>query len=367
MNEVAKAEQGGQLPATQSVTLLSHIIAASANPEVDANKMEQMANLALRLQDRERETQYAQDFAAAVMEMPRISKRNEIIIPGKEGKPGRVQGKFASWENIDAVIRPILARHNLVLTFRIGQAEAGAVAVTPVLTHTSGYREVGDPMRVPADTSGSKNAAQAVGSSSQYGKRYAACAILNIVTEGEDRDGTSYPLASDELNDRQQRKVDEAYAAHKDGNYQAFWDKQTAQDRELLVIRGVHAELTGAPQIPGPRTIPVDTDADTREDTSGVEIDDSARDEPDNSADTSGGKRTAAQLVEDYEKRVDTCKSTDELMDLQRDPKVTRWLAQLKDRDSELFDRATTASSKRYATLLAEEDKAKQAGQGNLV
>jgi hypothetical protein len=362
MNQVAKAGQGEQLPATQSATLLSQIIAASANPEVDANKMEQMANLALRLQDRERETQYAQDFAAAVMEMPRISKRNEIIIPGKDGRAARVQGKFASWENIDKVIRPILARHNLVLTFRIGQAEAGAVAVTPVLTHTSGYREVGDAMRVPADTSGSKNNAQAVGSSSQYGKRYAACAILNIVTEGEDRDGTSYPLATDELNDRQQRKVEEAYQAHKDGNYQTFWNKQTAPDRELLIVRGVHAELTGAPQLPGPRTVPEEI-AGAATPTPEPEP------EPEPQADQGepATKRSASQLVEDYEKRVDACKSTDELMDLQRDPKVTRWLAQLKDRDAELFDRATTASSKRYATLLSEEDKAKQAGQGNLV
>lgn len=351
-NAVATADRE-QLPVTQSDTLLAQIVAAAANPEVDANKVEQMANLALKLKQHEQEQQYARDFAAAVMEMPRISKRNEIIIPGKDGRPGRVQGKFASWENIDAVVRPILQRHHLVLTFKIGTTSDNSVAVTPILTHTSGYREVGEAMRVPPDTSGSKNAAQAVGSSSQYGKRYAGCAMLNIVTEGEDRDGTSYPLATDELNDRQQRKVEEAYAAHKDGNYQAFWDRQTAQDRELLVIRGVHAELTGAPQLPGPRTVPEEIVDETKQPVDEPEVDDQG------SAGT-GQKRTPEQMVADYEAKVEACKTTDELMDMQRDPKVTKWLSNLKDRNVELFDRATTASSKRYAGLLREEDQAAQ-------
>src|SRR5690606_9193784 len=42
---------------------------------------------------------------------------------------------------------------------------------------------------LPADTSGSKNSVQAVGSSTSYGKRYTASALLNITTRGEDDDG----------------------------------------------------------------------------------------------------------------------------------------------------------------------------------
>ncbi len=359
MSEVATRQEPAQDVAVQrqSDNLLAQIIEAAKNPEVDAAKMVAMANLATSLQDRERQTQFAQDFAAALMEMPRISKQNRIIIPAKDGKPAREQGRFASFENIDAMVRPILARHNMVLSFRLG-SDQGTTCRT-VLTHTNGHVEIGDSLRVPPDTSGSKNAAQAVGSSAQYAKRYAMCATLNIVTEGEDRDGTSYPLATDELNDRQQRIVQEAYASHADGNYQAWWDKQTAKDREMLIIRGVHAELTGAPKLPGPRTVDEATNEAVRDE--GELVDDSGdqgRGAPPTPEPKQGSGRTAAQMVDDYIARVDACENTDSLLVIQEDPKTIRWLGQLNAKDTAQYQRATVASSRRYAELLAKEEEA---------
>ena len=52
------------------------------------------------------------------------------------------------------------------------------------------------------DSTGSKNAVQAVGSSTSYGKRYTAMALLNITTGGEDDDGTAAG-APETLNDEQ--------------------------------------------------------------------------------------------------------------------------------------------------------------------
>lgn len=50
-------------------------------------------------------------------------------------------------------------------------------------------------MLLPADTSGSKNAVQAFGSSTSYGKRYVLCALLNITTRGQDDNGqTAAPV-----------------------------------------------------------------------------------------------------------------------------------------------------------------------------
>lgn len=44
-------------------------------------------------------------------------------------------------------------------------------------------------MLLPADVSGNKNAVQAFGSSTSYGKRYVLCALLNITTRGQDDNG----------------------------------------------------------------------------------------------------------------------------------------------------------------------------------
>ncbi len=345
---VALAEEGQDV---RSNSLIEQVVAMSTNKDVDAAKVEAMANLAMRMQDREISMAYAKDFAAAVSEMPRISKQNRIVIPGKGDQPGRVQGKFASWENIDKVIRPILSAHNLVLTFKLGTPNDGGIACTPILTHrTTGFRDIGDTMRVPPDTSGSKNAAQAVGSSSSYAKRYAACAMLNIVTEDEDRDGTNYPLATDELNDRQQRVVDEAHQAHKDGNYQAYWGNLTAQDRQLLVLRGVHAELTGAPQLPGPRTLPADA----------IDDGDQPEPEPEREIRRDPPPRTGQkdEMAERYIAKIESCENTDQIVAINDDQATKKWLGKLKAENPQEHERATTASSRHFATLMAKEDAA---------
>lgn len=248
------------VPASRSDNVLAMLLEAARDPSIDADKVKTMADLGLKLQDRERETRFAQDFAAAVMDMPYISKTNQIVIPAKDGRPERVQGMFASFENLDRVVRPILARHNLVISFKLG-SDGGGTTCVPILTHTlTGYRDVGDALRVPPDTSGSKNAAQAIGSSASYAKRYAMCAALNIVTIGEDTDGRGYPLADDPLSDRQQRLVAEAEASHADGNYAEWFGKQTAKDKQWLILRGVHARMGGA-ALPGQSNRPEEAPA----------------------------------------------------------------------------------------------------------
>lgn len=95
---------------------------------------------------------------------------------------------YALWEDIDAAITPILAEYGFVLTFRSGVAQDGKITVTGVLGHEGGHTEE-TTITLPHDSSGSKNAVQAVGSSTSYGKRYTATMLLNIRTKGEDDDG----------------------------------------------------------------------------------------------------------------------------------------------------------------------------------
>lgn len=358
MNEVATVDQG-QVPSASS-NLLDQIVQAASNPEVDAGKMEQLANLALNLRREEQKERFNRDLAAAMMKMPRISKRNQIIIPAnaQKGTRERVQGKFASWDNIDAAIRPILSEHNLALRFKIRGDENGTYC-TPILLHTNGWVDEGEELRVPPDLSGSKNAAQAIGSSTSYAKRYAACAALNIVTEDEDRDGTSYPLASDPLNDREERLVQEAHAAHADGNYAAWWKQRNASDRSFLIIRGVHAQLSGAPQLPGPRTLSEDMARDSGQDTGDQAEAESPAEQPaaerDSGPDSGPDKRTPEQMVEAYERRLAECQTEGQLMDIQQEARTIRWLSNLQAKHPSLYERATTSSSKRYAEIVAQE------------
>lgn len=168
---------------SNSANLLAMVIEAAQNPEIDAGKMQAMANLAIQLQDRERETEFNRDKLAALMEMPSIGKRGEI-----QNKNGGVQSRYSKWEDIHKIVNPILQRHKLALSFNVGNV-GQLVTVQPILSHVNGYVERGGEMALPIDTTGSKNGTQGAGSAASYGKRHTAKAMLNIVEHNEDDDG----------------------------------------------------------------------------------------------------------------------------------------------------------------------------------
>lgn len=257
--DLAHTQAGGAVattPTTQAAQLLAMIVEASKDPSVDAAKVETMARLATDLQDREQKAEFNRDKAAALIEMPRITKRGEITIPAKDGRPARVQGRYAKFEDIDRVTRPILASHNLTVWFEVGH-DGPMITVRPVLGHRNGFTETGEAVKLPADTSGSKNNTQAVGSAASYGKRIAIKAILNIIEEGEDDDGNMGLLESDPVTDVQARWLGLAEAAAQKGEYAEFWGTLDAKGRAWLIRAGHHKRLGGADMaLPGPTPSP---------------------------------------------------------------------------------------------------------------
>ncbi len=182
--ELAKA---GEL--SQVERMFSQIMEAASNPAVDASKMTALVDLQLRMMDRQKEEEFNRDKVAAIIEMPAIRRDGRIVIPAKGNEPERVQGRFVKYESLQAVIDPILAKHNLILTHHI-DSNGTMLTVQPILSHTNGYVEKGGAMPLPLDTSGGKNNTQGAGSSVSYGMRYTATAMLHIRIHGIDDDGT---------------------------------------------------------------------------------------------------------------------------------------------------------------------------------
>ena len=56
-------------------------------------------------------------------------------------------------------------------------------------------------MQLPPDAGPGRNGLQAIGSSRSYGKRYLACDILNLITEGADDNGNSVGFITDQQYD----------------------------------------------------------------------------------------------------------------------------------------------------------------------
>jgi hypothetical protein len=152
-----------EVPAiSETAAIVQMIERAAMNPAVDIDKMERLLEMQERVMARRAKAAYIDALAAAQSELPIIVERGE----------GHGNIRYALWEDINEAIKPILAKHGFALSFKTGW-DGDKISVTGVLAHREGHSEE-TTMLLPSDTSGSKNAVQAVGSSTSYGKRYTA-------------------------------------------------------------------------------------------------------------------------------------------------------------------------------------------------
>lgn len=177
-------------PASEAMAIISMIERAARDPGVDIDKMERLLKMHGEAVARQARQAYSAALAAMQQELPVIQERGAIKIG-----TGPAQ-KYALWEDINEAIKPILAKHGFALSFRTGR-NGDRIMVTGILSHRDGHAEE-TTMELPADQSGSKNAVQAIGSSTSYGKRYTASALLNLTSRGEDDDGRSTARITEE-------------------------------------------------------------------------------------------------------------------------------------------------------------------------
>jgi len=166
----------------EATSMIQVIERVALNPHVDIDKMQRLLDMQERIMARTAKASYAAALSQLQPELPIVAERGSI----KNGS-GNVQSKYALWEDVVTAIVPVLARHGFSLSFRTANDDKG-VTVTGVLSHSAGHSEETS-LKLPIDTSGSKNAVQSVGSSTSYGKRYIAAALLNLRTGDIDDDG----------------------------------------------------------------------------------------------------------------------------------------------------------------------------------
>ena len=223
---VVKAEK------TDIQTMFDQIMRAAENPNVDPAKMTALVDLQMKMMDYNKLEQFNQDKIAALFEMPSITKRGAI-----SNSSGKVQSRYSKFEDIHKAVKPILARHNLAISFDISSTPDGRlVTVTPILSHANGYVEKGGAMPLAVDTTGSKNATQGAGSAGSYGKRHTMKAMLNIVEDGEDNDAATTSAEDDLIADGQNA------ASCGVEKYQRWWTSDLTKDQQLFLVNGGHHE-----------------------------------------------------------------------------------------------------------------------------
>lgn len=194
MSAVARLEEPGLpgIPEPEAPrSMMDSILHAAKDPNIDAQKVHQLLEAYERLQGWQAKREYTAAMLKLKPRLPVIEKNGKIIITDKNDRTKVIQSTpYALWEDVDEQITPLLVEHGFTLTFRTDTTAENRISVTAVLEHVGGHSERST-MSLPADTSGSKNNVQALGSSFSYGKRYMAFALLNIRTKGQDDDGTA--------------------------------------------------------------------------------------------------------------------------------------------------------------------------------
>lgn len=174
------------------------------------------------LQERWEANQARKAFDAAIS-----SAKAEIpvVLTNREGHNNK---RYADFAAIARAVDPVMAKHGLAYRFRTRQ-ENGAIHVTCIISHRDGHSEE-TTLAGAADTSGNKNAIQALGSTLTYLQRYSLRQALGIAASDDD-DGRSAG-AGETVSDEQYAKLQTALlnSGADESKFLAFYKIESLND-----------------------------------------------------------------------------------------------------------------------------------------
>jgi hypothetical protein len=170
----AAAKQDIQVIEPQSNALtptdmLSQALERGASIEI----VEKMMGLQERWEANQARKLFDEAVAAAKSEIPPIARNRE----------GHNSKRYVDFSAIARVVDPIITKHGLSYRFTTQQDER--INVTCVLSHRAGHFEK-TTLSGPADTTGNKNAIQAIGSTLTYLQRYSLVQMLGLSASDDD-------------------------------------------------------------------------------------------------------------------------------------------------------------------------------------
>lgn len=175
------------------VSVMEVLARAAANPRVDVAKLQALLDMQVRVELRQAEVEFNAALARLMPKLPRIERDGTIMNKDKT----TVRSRYATYEAIDFVIRPLLAEEGFSISFGTDDSQPGKVRVTGTLAHRMGHSK---PSTVTVPTEHSQIfGVQAVGASISIAKRYCVINMLNIVTVGADSPPEPKPIGPEEV------------------------------------------------------------------------------------------------------------------------------------------------------------------------
>jgi len=174
-------------PTNHALQMLQVIEKAAANPRMNVDKMRELLTMQKELMAIQAEAEFNQAMARLQPALPFITKKGKIAFT--DSKNNERNTPYARFEDIEFAIRPLYTGEGFSTSYDTENTPDGRIIVVLTIAHVAGHKRT---FRTPAmghDSSGKKNAIQAIGSTMSYGKRYALTNGFGIVVAGEDDDG----------------------------------------------------------------------------------------------------------------------------------------------------------------------------------
>ena len=147
----------------------------------DLEKLSKLLDLQVKWEENEARKAFHQAMADFKANPPSIGKDKKVAF-------GQTKYSHASLYNVVEKITTELSKHGLSAAWETHQN--GQIGVTCRITHVLGHSQE-TTLQAPADTSGSKNAIQAIGSTISYLQRYSLLAVLGLAAHDMDDDAVT--------------------------------------------------------------------------------------------------------------------------------------------------------------------------------
>jgi hypothetical protein len=222
------------------------LLAVAAARGASMDELSKFMDLVDRYEAKQALNAFTAAMAAFKTEAIQIIKSKRVSYPTRGADP--TSYSHAELSDVTDAVIPAMAKHQLSHNWRPTQTEKG-ITVTCVVRHAQGHSEE-TTLTAGPDTSGSKNAIQAVGSTLSYLERYTLLAAVGLAAKGMDDDGASAgrprqekgrernaePQRSDEENQAASRMVTDLYSLADQG-WEALsvaWKAMSAQQRASI-------------------------------------------------------------------------------------------------------------------------------------
>ncbi len=171
-------------PETAFAVTPMQLLRMAMDQNADVGKLEKLMDLQFRFEANEAKKAFVSAMNAFKADPPEIAKNKRVAY-------NQVAYDHATLDHVCNQITGALSKHDISHRWRVEQAD-GLIRVTCILTHGQGHSEE-TTLVAGADTSGSKNAIQGIGSTVTYLERYTLLAATGLAAKNGDNDGQGAP------------------------------------------------------------------------------------------------------------------------------------------------------------------------------